>query len=306
MHHPRTGIHAPEESSAARDGLAGVGGAAYIGAMRNPLSLFRRRDRVTVLRLEGVIGSGSRLGAPALTDARLAPLVEAAFRRGRPKAVALSINSPGGSPAQSSLIAARIRRLADELGVPTHAFVEDVAASGGYWLATAADRIHVDANSIVGSIGVISASFGLQDLITRHGIERRIHTAGVDKSLLDPFRPERPEDVARLQRFQAQIHENFIGQVKARRGERLKGDELFTGEVWIGEKAIEVGLADAVGHLVPTMRALYGDGLRFTVIAPRRPLFRRLGLPGVGEAVDAALDAAETRALWARYGVAAP
>ena len=274
--------------------------------MKNPLTLFRRRDRVTVLRLEGVIGSGGRLGAPSLSDARLAPLVEAAFRRGKPKAVALSINSPGGSPAQSSLIAARIRRLADELKVPVHAFVEDVAASGGYWLATAADRIHVDANSIVGSIGVISASFGLQDLIARHGIERRVHTAGADKSLLDPFRPERPEDVARLTRLQAQIHENFIGQVRARRGERLRGDDLFTGEIWIGAKAIDVGLADEIGHLVPTMRALYGEDLRFTVVAPRRPLFRRLGLPGVGEAVDAALDAVETRALWARYGIGAP
>lgn len=278
--------------------------------MKNPLSLFRRRDRVTVLRLEGVIGGGGRLGAPALSDARMAPLVEAAFRRGKPKAVALAINSPGGSPAQSSLIAARIRRLADELRVPVHAFVEDVAASGGFWLATAADRIHVDANSIVGSIGVISASFGLQDLIARHGIERRVHTAGVDKSLLDPFRAERPEDVERLKRFQAQIHQNFIAQVKERRGERLNGENLFTGDIWIGEKAVEVGLADGIGHLIPTMRALYGEDLRFTVVAARRPLIRRLGLPGVGEAVgeavDAALDAVEARALWARFGIGAP
>ena len=198
--------------------LPGAGALAYIGAMRNPLDLFRRRDHVTVLRLEGVIGAGPRFGAPALTDAGLAPLIEAAFRRGRPKAVALAINSPGGSAAQSSLIAARIRRLADEKRMPVHAFVEDVAASGGYWLATAADQIHLDPNSIVGSIGVISASFGFQDLIARHGIERRVHTAGEDKSMLDPFRPERPEDVERLKRLQAQIHENFIAQVKARRG----------------------------------------------------------------------------------------
>ena len=269
--------------------------------MRNPLTLFRRRDRVTVLRLEGVIGSGGRLGAPSLSDARLAPLVEAAFRRGRPKAVALSINSPGGSPAQSSLIAARIRRLADELKVPVHAFVEDVAASGGYWLATAADRIHVDANSIVGSIGVISASFGLQDLIARHGIERRVHTAGADKSLLDPFRPERAEDVERLKRLQAQIHDNFIAQVKTRRGERLAGEDLFTGEFWVGQRGVELGLADGIGHLVPTMQRLYGDKVRFSVIAPRRPLFRRLGLPGVHEMIDAV----ETAALWNRYGLAA-
>lgn len=289
-----------------KEALRGPGARPTSEPMRNPLALFRRRDRVTVLRLEGVIGSGSRFGVPALTDARLAPLIEAAFRRGRPKAVALAINSPGGSPAQSSLIAARIRRLADEHGVPVHAFVEDVAASGGYWLATAADRIHVDPNSIVGSIGVISASFGLQDFIARHGIERRVHTAGADKSMLDPFRTERPEDVERLKRFQAQIHENFIGQVRARRGERLKGDDLFTGEIWIGAAAVEAGLADEVGHLVPTMQALYGKELRFGVVAPRRPLFRRLGLPGVGEAVGAAVEAVEARALWARFGLGAP
>ncbi len=269
--------------------------------MRNPFDFFRRRSRVTVLRLEGVIGAVGRLGGPALTDARLAPLIEAAFRRGKPRAVALAINSPGGSPAQSSLIAARIRRLADELDVPVHAFVEDVAASGGYWLATAADRIHLDRNSIVGSIGVISASFGFQEFLARHGIERRVHTAGTDKSMLDPFRPEREEDVARLRRLQDQIHRNFIDQVKARRGARLAGDELFTGEFWVGEAAVDLGLADEVGHLVPTMRALYGDDLRFSMIAPRRPLFRRLGLPGVGEA----LDAVEATALWARYGLAA-
>jgi signal peptide peptidase SppA len=270
--------------------------------MANPLAFLRRRDRVTVLRLEGVIGPGARFGGPALTDSRLAPLVEAAFRRGRPKAVALAINSPGGSPAQSSLIAARIRRLADERRVPVHAFVEDVAASGGYWLATAADRIHLDPNSIVGSIGVISASFGFHDLLARHGVERRVYTAGEDKSLLDPFRPERPEDVERLKRLQAIIHANFIAQVKARRGERLNGgEELFSGDIWVGQAGVDAGLADGIGHLAPTMKQLYGDKVRFTVIAPRRPLFRRLGLPGVGEA----LDAVEARALWSRYGLPA-
>jgi len=272
--------------------------------MKNPLTLFRRRDRVTVLRLEGVIGSsGGRFGAPSLSDARLAPMIEAAFRRGRPVAVALAINSPGGSPAQSSLIAGRIRRLADELGIPVHAFVEDVAASGGYWLATAADRIHLDPNSIVGSIGVISASFGFQELIARHGIERRVHTAGDDKSLLDPFRPERPEDIERLKRFQAQIHANFIGQVKARRGDRLRaGEDLFTGEIWVGQAGIDAGLADGIGHLLPTMRDLYGKDVRFSVMEARRPLFRRLGLPGVAEVIDGV----EARSLWARFGLAAP
>lgn len=272
------------------------------GAMPNPLRRLFSRDLVAVLRLEGVIGAGPRFGASALTDAGLAPLIETAFRRGKPKAVALAINSPGGSAAQSSLIAGRIRRLADEKRVPVHAFVEDVAASGGYWLATAADRIHVDPNSIVGSIGVISASFGFHELLGRVGVERRVHTAGKDKSLLDPFRPERPEDVERLRRLQGVIHENFMAQVKARRGDRLKGEDLFSGEVWVGRGGIDVGLADEVGHLAPTMRALYGEDVRFRVVSPRRPLFRRLGLPGVAEA----FGAAEDRALWSRYGLAAP
>ena len=276
---------------------------AYVGAMEFRLPFLRSRPTVSVLRLEGVIGSGPRLGGRALTDAGLAPLIEAAFRRGRPQAIALAINSPGGSPAQSSLIAARIRRLADEKRLPVHAFVEDVAASGGYWLATAADRIHLDANSVIGSIGVISASFGFQDFIARHGVERRVYTAGEDKSLLDPFRPERPQDIERLKRLQAAIHANFIGQVQARRAGRLKGEDLFTGDIWVGQAGVDVGLADAVGHLVPTMKALFGDRVRFQTLSPRRSLIRRLGLlPGVGEA----LAAVEDRALWARYGLPAP
>lgn len=274
--------------------------------MNSPLALFRRRPRVSVIRLEGVIGAAGRLGGPSLTDARLAPLIEAAFRKGKPKAVALSINSPGGSAAQSSLIAARIRRLADELKIPVHAFVEDVAASGGYWLATAADRIHLDQNSLVGSIGVIYAGFGFPELLARHGIERRVHTAGVDKSMLDPFRPERQEDVDRLMALQRQIHGNFIDQVKERRGARLADRDLFTGEIWVGEGGIEVGLADEIGHLAPTMRRLYGDDLRFIMIAPRRPLFRRLGVPGVADAVGEAIGTAEAASHWARFGLAAP
>ncbi len=269
--------------------------------MWNPLDRLMGHDHVTVLRLEGVISAG-RAGGRTLSDAGLAPLIEAAFRKDGPKAVALAINSPGGSPAQSSLIAARIRRLADEKRIPVHAFVEDVAASGGYWLASAADRIHVDPNSILGSIGVISASFGFQDLIARYGVERRVHTAGEDKSMLDPFRPERPEDVARLKALQKIIHDNFIDQVKARRGDRLKGDDLFTGEIWVGREAVDAGLADDVGHLAPVMRGLYGDRIRFRVISPRRPLFRRLGVPGVAEA----LSDVERGGLWARYGLSAP
>lgn len=269
--------------------------------MENPLSLLRRKPVISVIRLEGVIGAGARLGAPAMTDAGLAPLVEAAFGK-RVAAVALAINSPGGSAAQSSLIAARIRRLSEEKNIPVHAFVEDVAASGGYWLASAADRIHVDPNSIVGSIGVIYAAFGFPDFLARHGVERRVHTAGEDKSLLDPFRPERPKDVERLKRLQAEIHENFIAQVRGRRGDRLRGADLFTGEIWVGRGAIDVGLADEIGHLAPTMRRLYGEEARFRLLTRRPPLLRRLGIPGPSEL----LGGVEERALWGRFGLTAP
>ncbi|MEM1266846.1 MAG: S49 family peptidase, partial [Pseudomonadota bacterium] len=226
--------------------------------------------------------------------------VERAFTRGKPKAVALAINSPGGSPAQSALITARIRRLAEEEKVPVYAFCEDVAASGGYWLATAADEIYVDANSILGSIGVISAGFGLNQLIERWGIERRVYTAGEDKSMLDPFRPERPRDIERLKDLQATIHKNFIHQVKSRRGARLGDGDLFTGDIFVGDAAVATGLADGIGHLVPVMKQKFGPKTRFSVSRPRRGLWSRLG--GV-ELAEGMMSALETRAHWARYGL---
>ena len=259
---------------------------------------YRNQPTVAVIRLHGVIGGGSRLSGGALNDAGLAPVIERAFAKGKPVAVALSINSPGGSPVQSSLIAARIRRLADEKDIPVYAFCEDVAASGGYWLATAGDSIFVDPSSIVGSIGVISASFGLDQFIERHGIERRVHTAGEDKSMLDPFRPERAEDVERLKSLQATIHANFIDQVKSRRGQRLIRDDIFTGEIWAGQAAVDLGLADGIGHLIPKMKEFFGDKTRFTVAQPRRSLFQRLGGPGVEDAIGAVED----RLTWARFG----
>ncbi|MBU3031783.1 S49 family peptidase [Paracoccus marinaquae] len=258
--------------------------------------ILKRRPRVAVLRLHGAIGMVGRGGA--LNDAALAAVIERAFRRGRPAAVALSINSPGGSPVQSSLIAARIRRLADETEIPVHAFVEDVAASGGYWLACAADRIWADDSSILGSIGVISAGFGFQDLIARWGIERRVHTAGRSKSTLDPFRPESPEDIDRLRNILEPIHEAFKQHVSARRGARLQdGRDLFTGEFWAGQEAVRLGLADGIAHLAPKMKALYGDKTRFVVHSPRQSLARRMGL-----SAEAVLDLAEERAAFARFG----
>ncbi|KPQ14848.1 MAG: serine protease SohB [Rhodobacteraceae bacterium HLUCCA09] len=251
---------------------------------------------VNVVRMSGMIAAGPR----GLNDQALAPLLERAFRRGSPKAVALVINSPGGSPTQSSLIGARIRRLAEEKEVPTIAFVEDVAASGGYWLACAADEIFVDENSVTGSIGVISAGFGFQEAIGKIGVERRVYTAGNSKSFLDPFQPEKDEDVSRLRAIQDHVHGNFIAHVKARRGAKLpEGRDLFTGEVWVGAQALEVGLADGVGHLVPEMKKRYGDKVRFNVYGPRRGFLKRLGM----DALTALPDAIEERALWARYGL---
>ncbi|WP_439136866.1 S49 family peptidase [Roseicyclus sp.] len=253
---------------------------------------------VSVIRLSGVIVASARGGG--LSDQALAPAIERAFAKGKPAAVALVLNSPGGSPAQSSLIAARIRRLADEKGIPIHAFVEDVAASGGYWLACAADDIWVDESSILGSIGVISAGFGFSDAIARIGVERRLHTAGRDKSLLDPFKPENPEDVVRLRAIQDQIHASFIAHVTARRGDRLNAaEELFTGRFWAGARAVELGLADGVAHMMPKLTALYGDKVRLRHYGPKRGLFQRFGA-SLGAEV---LAGVEDRSHWARFGL---
>lgn len=253
---------------------------------------------VPVIRLQGAIGSGGRFSA-GLNDAALAPLIERAFRM-KPTALALVINSPGGSAVQSSLIAARIRRLADEKGVKVHAFVEDVAASGGYWLACAADEIWVDDSSIVGSIGVIFAGFGFHDLMQRQGIERRVVTAGRSKSLADPFLPAKPEDEARLRALQEPIHKAFIAQVQARRGARLDAAaDLFNADVWVGQQAVDLGLADGVAHLVPKMKALHGDKVKLVPMGAKRGLMQRL----TGAAVDGTLAAIEDRAAFARFGL---
>ena len=245
--------------------------------MKRFIPFLKQEPFVPVIRLAGTIAASGRIGT-VLSDASLAPVIERAFGRGKPRAVALLLNSPGGSPAQSSLIAARIRRLAEEKSVPVHAFVEDVAASGGYWLATAADDIWLDASSIVGSVGVISSGFGLHDFIGRYGIERRMHTAGRSKSLLDPFSPEKPEDVARLRGYLDQLHATFIAHVKSRRGDKLKdGEDLFTGDFWIGQGAVDLGLADGVSHMVPKLKALYGDKVRLVPLGVRRPFFQRFG-----------------------------
>ena len=268
-------------------------------AMISWLPFRKSSPTVAVIRLSGVIAASGMRGG-ALNDAALAPVLDRAFSRRKPAAVALVINSPGGSPTQSSLIASRIRRLADEKSLPVYAFVEDVAASGGYYLASAADEIWVDTHSVVGSIGVISASFGFADLIARHGIERRVYTAGKSKSMLDPFRPENPDDVARLKAIQNQVHEGFIAHVKQRRDARLdKHTELFTGAIWVGQKSVDLGLADGVGHLAPKMKEIFGDKVKFVHYTQRRGWRPRLGAQIFAE-VSAEI---EERAHWARFGL---
>ncbi len=230
----------------------------------------------------------------------MGPVIEKAFKRGKPAAVALLINSPGGSPVQSSLIGARVRRLAEEHAIPVHAFVEDVAASGGYWLASAADEIWADEASVVGSIGVISAGFGAHVFLARQGVERRVHTAGNSKSMLDPFRPEQEEDVARLKTLLEDIHATFIAQVKARRGDKLAADaDLFNGEVWLARRAVQHGLIDGVGHLKPKMQEQFGKKVRFRAYGVRRSLLSRLGV----HIAEDALAAIEERAAFARFGL---
>ena len=262
--------------------------------MKRYIPFVKSAPVVPVIRLSGAIGTGRN----GLSDAGLAPVIERAFA-GRPAAVALVINSPGGSAVQSSLIAARIRRLADEKSVKVYAFVEDVAASGGYWLACAADEIYVDHSSIVGSIGVIFAGFGFPEAMARYGVERRVVTAGASKSLADPFLPQRPEDVARLKALQEPIHAAFIAHVRARRGARLADADLFNADVWVGQAAADLGLVDGVAHLVPKLRALFGDKVRLRPLGARRGLLSRFGI-GL---VDAGLAGLEERALFARYGL---
>ncbi|MGM0586004.1 MAG: S49 family peptidase [Pseudomonadota bacterium] len=261
----------------------------------------RRAPRISVVRLYGAIGLPGR-GPSGLSDEGVGEAVERAFDA-RPVAVALAVNSPGGSPTQSALIAARIRRKAQEKRVPVFAFCEDVAASGGYWLACAGDEIWVDANSLIGSIGVIYAGFGFTDALGRLGVERRVHTAGERKVMLDPFQPERTEDVERLLDLQRDIHDNFIAHVRARRGHRLAEADLFQGDVWTGGRAVELGLADGLGHLRAVMQAKFGEEAVFREFQPKRGLLQRIGLPGGSELAGETAAALEARLMWSRYGV---
>lgn len=260
-----------------------------------------RKDVVAVVKLHGVITpSPSPLARGAINLAAVESALTRAFGHDRLKAVALLINSPGGAPTQSGLVAERIRQLADEKKVPVLAFCEDVAASGGYWLACAADEIYAHRTSMVGSIGVISGGFGFTGLLERFGIERRLHTAGANKSRLDPFSPEKPEDVEWLKKMHSQLHELFVSWVKERRGKRLTEDEnLFTGDVWLGAKATELGLIDGLGSLRQIITERYPDA-EISVAEPKRPLLARLG---IGAPAAAMLEAVSQKAAWSRFGL---
>ncbi|MBW8270723.1 S49 family peptidase [Caldovatus aquaticus] len=274
------------------------------------LPLLESRPRIALVRLQGLIVARPAPLAGGLNIASVGPLLERAFGLRRLAAVMLAINSPGGSAAQASLIAGRIRRLAEEKRLPVIACVEDAAASGGYWLACAADEIVADPASILGSIGVISAGFGFHDAIGRLGIERRVHTAGEEKSFLDPFRPEQPRDRERLDELLRTLHEEFKAWVRARRGARLKAPEevLFSGRFWTGRQAVELGLADRIGDSESEARRRFGERARLIPIGARRAPWPWRLLPGVGAGLGAgageALAAAiEERAAWARLGL---
>lgn len=291
-------------------------GSAFRGLKRLLPPRFRGDTPVVpVVRLSGVIGAATPL-RQGMSLAGVARILDRAFGTRGAKAVAIVINSPGGSPVQSHQIHQRIRQLSAEKKLPVYIFVEDVAASGGYMIACAGDEIFCDPSSIVGSIGVVGGSFGFQGLIEKIGIERRLYTSGKNKAMLDPFLPENPDDVARLKSLQHEIHVMFIDLVKRSRGARLRGneDELFSGAYWTGQKSIELGLSDAIGDLRGVLRSRFGDKVKMPVIAPASGLLSNLlgrrgagmSVMGLGDAVSSAPDelisALETRAIWARFG----
>jgi signal peptide peptidase SppA len=265
---------------------------------------------VAVVKLHGVITpTPSPLARGTININTVESALTRAFEHERLRAVALAINSPGGAPTQSALVGERVRELAKKRKVPVLAFCEDVAASGGYWLACAADEIYAHSSSLVGSIGVVTAGFGLNGLLERVGVERRVYTAGAHKVRLDPFRPEKDEDVEWLKGLQTQLHDQFVGWVKERRGDRLASeDDLFTGEVWTGAKAAELGLIDGVGNMREVINERYPDA-EISVAEPKRPLLARLGLGGAAASFGAAdrvmgaIEALEVRAAWSRFGM---
>lgn len=265
------------------------------------------KKRVAVLRLSGVIADQNNRKS-GISWARYMPLIEKTFQVADLDEVCLVINSPGGAPAQCSLISNVIRGMAQEKDIPVTAFVEDVAASGGYWLACAADEIYVQPSSIVGSVGVISAMFGFDKLIKKYDVERRVYTSGEQKAFMDPFSPEDDKDIKRLKDMQKAIHKNFIEWVKSRRGDKLTGTDktLFEGQIWVGQNAVERGLVDGIGDVWGMMREKYGKDVKFIAVEPEKSFIQSLI---TGQAAfkmpdaDDMVSALETRLEWQKWGL---
>lgn len=267
--------------------------------------IFKPKPKVAIIRMSGVIAdAGMKRGGISYHKYR--EYIDYAFDVFDLKAVALVINSPGGSPAQSQLIGDHIRRLADEKEVPVYAFIEDVAASGGYWLACAADEIYGVSSSIAGSIGVISASFGFQELIAKHGVERRIQTAGKQKSFMDPFTDINPSDVKRLKELQTSMHDIFKDWVRERRGDRLNADEkeIFEGQFWTADKAAELGIIDGIGEVRSFSKEKFGDDIRFQDFGPEKKFVSSLlGTDAKVSIPEDIAEAVETKSIWGRFGL---
>ena len=265
---------------------------------------FSKDISIPTLRLSGVIGQ-SGITRSGLTITGIEKLIDKLFADKKSPVVGLVINSPGGSPTQSSLIAKRIIDLAKEKNKKVLAFVEDVAASGGYWLACAADEIYIDQNSVIGSIGVISPGFGFVDLLKKVGIERRVYTSGKSKSFLDPFKEEKQEDIDRLKNIQEQIHDNFINYVKDRRGSKLdqnKLDDIFSGLFWVGNKAIDLGLADGIGALKPILEEKFGKKINIKMISQKKSFLQRRFSSSILNS-DEILNKIEERIMFSRFGL---
>ena len=266
--------------------------------------LFSKTINIPTLRLSGVIGQAGFMRS-GLNISSLDKLIDKLFADKKSPAVALIINSPGGSPTQSSLIADKIIKKSQESNKKVFAFVEDVAASGGYWLACASDQIFIDTNSILGSIGVISPGFGFVDLIKKIGIERRVYTSGKSKSFLDPFKESKEEDINRLKDIQGQIHENFITYVKLRRGDKIKDknfEEVFSGLFWVGQKAIELGLADGIGSINEIIKKKFGKKAKLKFIGEKKSFLQRKFSTSLIN-TDEILQKVEEKVMWSKFGL---
>jgi len=266
------------------------------------LSIFRKSQNVSIIPLNGVIAPnmGRRKG---LNLHEIDKNIEEAFSLKNLKAVALQINSPGGSPVQSEMIAKRIRELSEKNNIPVLAFVEDVAASGGYWLACAADEIFASRASIVGSIGVVSSGFGFDKAIEKIGVDRRLYTSGDNKAILDPFMPEKKDEVKRLKDIQKQLHQQSISFVKLRRGSKIddKNKEVFTGAFWSGEESIEIGLIDGFGEMKTILKERFGDNVKTKEFSPKKKFFGFANL--LSGSLDMLIYKIDERILFKRFGL---